>query len=188
MRDMIANGESPLYNQSSELERLDVLQRIEDSYYIEDNVLKMWLDLRKTGELGESPKDKPMEIYLKILERKYLKAKTELGKAKESEIREKLREKLGIEFKPYHYKGIEFDGVGSDDNYVNILEVKWKNKPSDLRDMKNFLEKIEKSEYSTEKKRLLFIAKSGFTPAALEFAKSRGIEVLDNNLEEVRKK
>jgi hypothetical protein len=31
----------------------------------------MWRDLRKTGELGESPRDKPVEFYLKIPERKY---------------------------------------------------------------------------------------------------------------------
>ena len=68
---------------TSELERLGILQRIEDRYHIEDKVFKMWLDLRKTGELGESPREKAVEIYLKIMERKYLKAKTELGKAKE---------------------------------------------------------------------------------------------------------
>lgn len=179
----VSQGEARLY--ISELERLDILQRIEDRYYSEDKVFKVWLDLRKTGELGESPKDKPMEIYLKILERRYLRAKTELGKAKESEIREKLREKLGIEFKSYLEKGIEFDGVGIDDNYVTILEVKWKNTPTDLRDIKKFLEKIEKSEFSTEKKRLIFVSKSGFTPAAFKFAKSNDIKVLDNNLKEV---
>jgi len=181
----VSQGEARLY--ISELERLDILNRIEDRYYIEDKVFKMWLDLRKTGELGENPKDKPMEIYLKILERRYLRAKTELGKAKESEIREKLRDKFGIEFKPYLEKGIEFDGVGIDDNYVTILEVKWKNKPTDLRDTKNFLEKIEKSEFSTKKKRLLFVSKSGFTPSALKFANSNGIEVLDNNLKRYEK-
>ena len=68
---------------TSELERLGILQRIEDRYHIEDKVFRMWLDLRKTGELGESPREKAVEIYLKIMERKYLKAKTELGKAKE---------------------------------------------------------------------------------------------------------
>ena len=52
--------------------------------------------------------------------------------------------------------------------------------------MTNFLKKIEQSEFRTKKKRLLFISKSGFTPAALKFAKSNGVEVLDNNLEEVR--
>ncbi len=113
-RIKVSQGEARLY--TSELERLDILQRIDDRYYIGDKVFKMWLDLRKTGELGESPRDKPVEIYLKILERKYLKAKTELGKAKESEVRERLREKLGIEFKSYLNKGIEFDGVGIDDN------------------------------------------------------------------------
>ena len=180
-RIKVSQGEARLY--TSELERLDMLQRIEGMYYLGDKVLKMWLDLRKTGELGESPKDKSVEIYLRIMERKYLKAKTELGKAKESEIRENLREKFGIEFKPYLDKDIEFDGIGIDDNYVNIVEVKWKNKPTDLRAMKKFLEKIENSEFSTEKKRLLFISKSGLTPAALKFAKSNDIEVLDEKLE-----
>ena len=69
-RIKVSQGEARLY--TSELERLDILQRIEDRYYIEDKVLKMWLDLRRTAELGESPKDKPVEIYLKIPERKYL--------------------------------------------------------------------------------------------------------------------
>ena len=62
--------EGGIYKHCS-LERLDILQRIEDRYYIEDKVFKMWLDLRKTGELGESPRDKPVEFYLKIPERKY---------------------------------------------------------------------------------------------------------------------
>ena len=57
---------------TSELERLDTLQRIEDRYYIGDKIFKMWRDLRKNGELGESPRDKPVENYLKILERKSL--------------------------------------------------------------------------------------------------------------------
>jgi hypothetical protein len=48
--------------------------------------------------------------------------------------------------------------------------------------MKNFLEKIEKSEFSTKKKRVIFISKSGFTPAALKFARSNSIETLDNTL------
>jgi AAA+ ATPase superfamily predicted ATPase len=183
-RIKVSQGEARLY--ISELERLDILNRIEDGYYIRDKVFKMWLDLRKTGEIGDSPKDKPMEIYLKILERKYLRAKTELGTAKEYEVREKLREKLGIKFKQYLEKDIEFDGVGRDNKYAFILEVKWKNKPADLRDVKKFLQKIEKSEFATdEKNRLIFVSKSGFTSSAFKFAKSNGIILLAANLEEV---
>ena len=183
-RIKVSQGEARLY--ISELERLDILNRIEDGYYIEDKVFKMWLDLRKTGEIGDRPKDKPLEIYLKILERKYLRATTELGTAKEYEVREKLREKLGIKFTPYLEKNIEFDGVGRDNKYAFILEVKWKNKPADLRDVKKILQKIEKSEFATdEKNRLIFVSKSGFTSSALEFAKSNGIILLADNLEEV---
>jgi len=80
-RMKISQGEARLY--TTELERLDILKRIEDRYYFEDDVFKMWLDLRKTGELGESPKDRSVDTYLRILERRYLKAKTELGIAKE---------------------------------------------------------------------------------------------------------
>ena len=183
-RIKVSQGEARLY--ISELERLDILNRIEDGYYIGDKVFKMWLDLRKTGEIGDSPKDKPMGIYLKILERKYLRAKTELGTAKEYEVREKLREKLGIKFKPYREKDIEFDGVARDNKYTSILEVKWKNKPADLRDVKKFLQKVEKSEFaSDEKNRLIFVSKSGFTSSAFKFAKSNGIILLADNLEEV---
>jgi DNA-binding IclR family transcriptional regulator len=41
-RIKVSQGEARLY--TSELERLDILQRIEDRYYIEDKVFKMWLD------------------------------------------------------------------------------------------------------------------------------------------------
>ncbi len=180
----VSQGEARLY--TSELERLDILERIEDKYYFMDAVFKMWLDLRKTGELGDDPEDRSMEIYMKILERKYLKAKTELGIAKESEIREKLKEIFGMEFKSYLKNNIEFDGICVENNCVNILEVKWRNKPSNYRDIENFLEKIEKSEFSREKNKLLFVSKSGFTSSGLKLAKSNGIMALDRDLEEVK--
>lgn len=181
----VSQGEVRLY--VSELERLDILKRVEDRYYfIGDKVFKMWLDLRRKGELGDNPNDKSMEIYMKIMERKYLKAKTELGIAKESEIREKLREIFGQEFKSYLKDGIEFDGVCACDNHINILEVKWRNNPPGYKDIENFIEKIEKSEFSKEKKRLFFVSKSGFTSSGLKLAKSNNIITLDKNLEEIK--
>jgi hypothetical protein len=118
----VSQGEARLY--TGELEKLDVLKRVENGYYFVDNVFRIWLDLRKTGELGNNPGDMAFEPYIKILERKYLKAKTELGKAKESEIREKLMEISGIKFKPYLKDNVEFDGVCVEDNSINILEIK----------------------------------------------------------------
>jgi len=162
-RIKVSQGEARLY--ISELERLDILNRIEDGYYIGDKVFKMWLELRKTSEIGDRPKDKPMEIYLKILERKYLRAKTELGTAKEYEVREKLRAKLGIKFTPYREKDIEFDGVGRDNKYPFILEVKWKNKPADLREVKKFLQKMASSQ------------KYGMSRVAVIFSPNRSLSV-----------
>lgn len=175
-RIKVSQGEARLY--TSELERLDILKRIKDRYYFEDKVFKIWLDLRKTGELGESPKDKSMEIYLRILERK-------LGTAKESEFKVKLEEKFGIRLRNYINGKIEFDLLGEKNNLTYIFELKWRNKPADYRDIKNYLEKVKKSEFSRKKKKLFFISKSGFTREALKFAKAKGIFALDKNFKEV---
>ena len=62
---------------------------------------------------------------------------------------------------------------------------KWRNKPSGYKDIENFIEKIEKSEFSKEKKKLFFVSKSGFTSSGLKLAKSKNINALDKNLERI---
>ncbi len=179
----VSQGEARLY--ISELEKLDVLKKIENGYYFVDDVFKIWLDLRKTCELGNNPADTAIEKYIKILEQKYLRVCTKLGIAKESEVRENLHKIYKIKFKSYLKDNIEFDGVCIEDNVVNILEIKWRNKPSDYEDVENFLKKTEKSEFRDKEKKLFFVSKSGFTSSALKLAKSDNIILLDKNLEEI---
>ncbi len=174
-RIKVSQGEARLY--IGELERLDILRRIEDKYYFEDKVFKMWLDLRKTGEVGESPKDKSLDIYLRILERKYLKAKTELGKAKEYEFKVKLEDEFDLKLNNYKSSDskIEFDLLGEKNSIWYIFEIKWRNKPTTYKDLEKFLEKIKSSEYSEKSKKLFFISKAGFTEKAQSFAKENHI-------------
>ncbi|MEA3254284.1 MAG: hypothetical protein U9Q22_00430 [Candidatus Altiarchaeota archaeon] len=78
---------------------------------------------------------------------------------------------------------IKLDLVGEKNNLSHIFEIKWRNKPTDYRETENFLEKVERSEFSGKRKKLFLISKSGFTQGALKFAESNDIDVLNKNLE-----
>ncbi len=101
---------------------VDLLYEKNRCYFFKDKVLRYWLSYRELGiELDEFPKEKILENIIKELEEKYLRVCTELGKTKESEIREKLMEKFGIKFSSYLKDNIEFDGVCVENNCVVSL-------------------------------------------------------------------
>ena len=75
---------------------------------------------------------------------------------------------------------IEFDLIGKKNNVWHVFEIKWRNKPTNYRDLKNFLGKIRRSEFSEKKKKLFFVSKSGFTDSARKFAEKNEIELIEN--------
>jgi len=149
-------------------------------YSFRDSLLSQWLRMFYLGlEMDEKTKSKQIEEVLSQLEEKYVRTATELGRAKEYELKSKLEKQFKTKLSRYEKKGIEFDLVGEKEGTVLIFEIKWRNKLVGYKDIKQFIRKVGKSEFSKEKKELLFISKSGFTDNAQKLASKHGIELRD---------
>lgn len=160
--------------------RSDLIVRQDNRYYFRDPVLRFWLAKTYLGiDTRELKKKRILELLVKELEEKYLKAKTELGKAKEYELKYKLEEMFGLKLENYRKGGLEFDLVGEKKGTHYIFEIKWRNKAADYRDMEKFLKKVDRSGFAEKQKRLLFLSKGGFTAEAERLARERNVEVLD---------
>ena len=149
-------------------------------YFYRDPLFRFWVAKTQLGKDIEIKRTKrSVEEYLEDLREKYLKVSTELGIAKEYELKYGLEEELGIKLKNYLKDDIELDLVGKKNGTCYIIEIKWRNRPADYKDLKKFLEKIKKSEFANRKKRLIFISKSGFTAEAKSLAEKNKIELKD---------
>ncbi|AEC51498.1 hypothetical protein PNA2_0582 [Pyrococcus sp. NA2] len=82
--------------------RTDLILKQGERYYFTDKLMRFWLAKTYLGitEL-ELRRERFLEELVRELEEKYLKAKKELGIAKEAMIRERMREIFDIDFKPY---------------------------------------------------------------------------------------
>jgi len=129
------------------------------------------------------------------LDERFQRASTELGLAKEFEVRELLRKFRGQEIpgetlgssgticlptfqsvEPYRSPDgqIEIDALAEGDE-VWAVEVKWRNKEASVTELKRFVAKTR--EHTPH--RLWFISKMGFSSAARAFAQERGVLISD---------
>lgn len=97
----------------------------------------------------------------------------------------KLEELYNMELGRYLKNNIEFDLTGTKNETTNIFEIKWRNKKTSYKDIENFTQKINNSEFRTQPKRLIFISKSGYTQSAIEFAKQQEVQLLDKHMNEL---
>lgn len=155
--------------------RTDLIVKQEEKYYFKDKLMRFWLAKTYLGitEL-ELKREKFLEELIQELEERYLKAKMELGLAKEAVIREKMREIFGLDFKNYRRGNVEFDGVAFGDK-VYVLEVKWREKPATYKDVETFVKKV-KDEF--ESAVMFFFSKSGFTEKALELYERENVKTI----------
>ncbi|TFH42892.1 MAG: hypothetical protein E4G94_05595 [ANME-2 cluster archaeon] len=161
----------------------DLIFRKENTYHIRDPLFAFWINNKYLGLGTGITSEKVMQHLLANLEEKYQKVSTELGIAKEYEIKYKLEKLYGIELERYLKNNIEFDLVGTKDETTYIIEIKWRNKKTDYIEIENFIQKINNSEYRTHQKRLMFISKSGYTQSAIQFAQQQEVELIDNQME-----
>ncbi len=153
-------------------------------YYFRDPILRFWLAKTILGlDIDYSTDFKMIRDLTKEFEEKYLRASTELGKAKEFEFKAKLEDKFKIRLRNYLSSDgqIEFDLTGERNNIYYIFEIKWRNKPASYIDLRRFLEKVGDSEFSRKSGKLFFISKAGFTVEALNFAHENQIAVSDGS-------
>ncbi|OYT38819.1 MAG: hypothetical protein B6U86_05985 [Candidatus Altiarchaeales archaeon ex4484_43] len=154
-------------------------------YGFRDPILMHWVGFFYRGiELGDDIKSGVLDKLVKELEEKYLRASSELGIAKEYEFKVKLEDEFKMRLNNYRSGDgeIEFDLLGEKNGIWHIFEIKWRNKLASYKDMKDFLEKIKASEFSSKPKKLFFISKTGFTEKALEFARKNDISLSGSDL------
>ncbi|MBL7148194.1 MAG: ATP-binding protein [Nanoarchaeota archaeon] len=155
----------------------DLIIKKERYYFYRDSLLRKWVRLFYLGsDVDTKISNKNIEELFSQLEEKYQRISSELGKAKEYEYKIKLEKEFNLKLENYNKDNIEFDLVGKKNNIYHIFEIKHRNKPTNYQDIKKFLEKINKSEFKTKKKRLFFISKSSFTKEAEKLMKKNKIE------------
>jgi len=169
-------------NYLSSLLKTDLIFRSKKKYYYRDAIFKFWIAKTQLGkDIEISREKKAIDDYISELEEKYMRASTELGRAKEYEFKVKLEKALGLKLNHYLSEDgqIEFDLVGKKGKSVHIIEIKWRNKAADYEDVRNFLNKVSMSEFKNAK--LYFVSKTGFTKKAKELMKKENIIILEND-------
>lgn len=168
--------------------KTDLIVREENNYFFQDPLLAFWL---KNTYLGindiELKKEKVVRNLVKELTEKYLRASSELGRAKEYEFKVKLEEKFGVQLNNYVSSDgqQELDLVGEKQGVFFIFELKWRNRKVSIKDILDFSQKIQNSSFSDKQKNLFFISKSGFDKKAMEKAREKGVHCLDKNLNKI---
>jgi len=159
--------------------KTDLIVRKNDRYYFRDKLMRFWLAKTYLGiNAADLKREKLLEELIAELQEKYMKIKRELGLASEALVREKIRETLGIDFKPYRRGDTEFDGVVFNKK-IHVLEIKWKNKPTTYRDVVHFIKKVE-LEFGNNVQ-MYFFSKNGFTEAAKKLCEKMNIQTFDWN-------
>jgi AAA+ ATPase superfamily predicted ATPase len=181
------------------LMEVDLVQQGADKTYVfRDPVLQLWVAYYYAGlELTGMPRQKVLDQLVAELMEKYQRATTELGTAKESQVRELL----------HHFTGQEVDGgllglpgrvqlpafrrvasYRSEDGQVEVdalaeactepgsgeerwaVEIKWRGRLAGVKELQKLLAAAR-----ALAARPWFISRAGFTPEAKEFARREGV-------------
>lgn len=169
-------------------------------YYFRDPILRFWLAKTILGVERVYKSDIQLIKNLIVeLHEKYLRISTELGLAKESQVRELISNIQGKILPGKLFGQIGKVKIPKFNNIKNLsgrkkeidiwcenkekwaVEIKWKNQIIDTETIKSFINKIEADKY-------WFISKSGFLKEAREFALSNKVLISDQrDLVEIEK-
>lgn len=180
---------------------VDLIEQREDKNYVyRDPVLQIWAAYYYSGlQLTGLPSQKVLSSLVAELMERYERVSNELGRAKESQVRELLQQ----------FKGQEIDGMllGSSgivrlptfkrvtpfispDGQIEIdalaegserwaVEIKWRGRLSGRKELENFAGSITWLSEHNLPAQPWFISKAGLTPDALDFALQAGMMVSD---------
>jgi hypothetical protein len=174
-----------------------VVQHEDKTYAFRDPVLHIWAGYFYAGiELSGLPRQQVLEALVSDLINRYQRVTTELGLAKESQVREivmrfagqtidgallgvsgELRLPTFRQVAPFRSPDgqIEIDALAENraENGVRwALEIKWRQKAAGLTEVRNLLRKA-----MTVDAQPWLISRSGFTPQALALARKSGVMV-----------
>ncbi len=163
-------------NLINRLKDVDLLDETNGGLFIRDPIMQYWIVHYYFGsELTQEMVKKSLKQLVSEFQEKYVRASTELGRAKEYEFKVKLEKAVGLNLDNYISEDgqIEFDLVGKKGKTMYIIEIKWRNKAVDYKDVENFLNKVSLSGFKNVK--LYFVSKTGFTKKAWDLMKKEGI-------------
>jgi hypothetical protein len=172
---------------------VDLIVEQDKRYRYRDAVLRFWVAYTSKGlELDAFPRREDLAGLMRTLEERFQRTATELGQAKESEVRELLRRFAGqrvpgpllgqpgevtlptfSQVTAYHSPDgqIEVDALAeADDGTRWAVEVKWRGKRAGRKEVERLAHHA--ATLATE---AWFIARSGFTPEALDHAQRVGM-------------
>jgi AAA+ ATPase superfamily predicted ATPase len=181
------------------LMEVDLLVEQNKQYRYRDAVLRFWVAYTSKGiELDAFPKKEDLTWLVKNAEERFRQAAAELGKAKESEVRELMRRFAGqqisgallglpeeeVTLPTFNSVAaycsadgqVEVDAL-AEDNTAGIrwaVEIKWRGKTAGQKELANLLQKTQRLNA-----RPWFISRSGFTSGALAYAAKEGILLSD---------
>lgn len=176
------------------LMEVDLVQQLTDKTYVfRDPVLQLWVAYYYSGlELTGMPRQKVLDQLVSELLDKYQRATTELGIAKESQVRELLLRFTGQEVDgtwlgltgrvqlptfrqvaPYRSEDgqVEVDALAEGEERWAV-EVKWRGRLAGMKELRKFSVTAE-----VLVARPWFISRAGFTPEAAVFARQKGMMI-----------
>ncbi len=177
-----------MFSYMKTLLKTDLIWRDGNIYRIRDPLFEGWISKLYFGLDRLTLQDKKIfNTVFSELQEKYVKATSELGKAKEYEFKVRLEEHFHMILNRYTTDDgqIEFDLVGKKNKVIYLFEIKWRNKPITIKEMIAFYDKVNKSGFVHQKKKLFVLSKSGFDIKALEQAKKQKIACLDAEMNEI---
>jgi len=154
----------------------DIVFQKEGRYYFRDKLFRYWVAKTELGKDIAVFHETYHELISELME-KYLRVSTELGIAKEYEIREKLSKLLNMKLSSYTTPDgqIEFDIYGKIGNREVVGEIKWRNRQVDVKLLQKF---VEKAKVLFDDAELYYVSKEGFTSEAKEYATSKNVRML----------
>jgi len=179
------------------LMEVDLIIEEDGRYYYRDPVLRFWVAYTSRGiEVDLFPRREELEGLIADLQERFQRVSTQLGRAKESEVRELLRRMAGqtvdgallgragplhipkfVRVEPYRSSDgrIEIDALAENDERW-IVEVKWRRRRVGQKELKRLLELAEQFQA-----RPWCISQAGFTPEAIAYAEHHGILLSDGH-------
>ena len=162
-------------------------------YDYRDPVMKIWAAYYYQGlELPAVPRQQILDQMVAEISQRYQRVSSELGLARESQVRELMRSFAG-QVVPgsllglpgeislpamqlvagYEQGGIEIDVLAEGDESWAV-EIKWQNEPATRKDLETFWAKCGRLPKGRPQ-RLWFIARTGFRDSALRYARENGM-------------
>lgn len=180
------------------LMEVDLITQQDALYDFRDPVMKLWSAYYYQGlELPAVPRQQVLDELVAEVSQRYQRISSELGLARESQVRElmaafdgqevpgelfgqsdPLRLPTFQEVAPHQSSDgqIELDAVAVGDA-LWVVEIKWQNQPARRADLERFLAKVQAIQTTLLRSpdALWFIARAGFREAALRFGRQKDI-------------